>query len=455
MKKITSLLLALIILLSVSTGMSTTVFAAYDNTYKNSGNQRADIIQVAKTQLGYTEGKNNNTKYGTWYGLPNQPWCAMFVSWCARQAGIPTSTLKNSACAGADSRNFNIPYYDGNNYTPKAGDLFFTKSWSHVGFVYYVEGNYFYTVEGNSNSNGSAEGYCVCSNRRYIPSYYFGVPNYSGKSTVSTPTTKVTSFNTNFYLTVSNYVTAYNGVDGSSIGRIYSGDKINVTTIYSNGWAKAKCPWSNGTTKTIYYKLSDMKFKCTKYINAYSDLSANNYIGRAYTGDICTIKSVNSKTLYCSCPWNGSSKNVYLRLSDLTSNSTTSTPSNTYFSTNFYLKAANNVNAYGSVNGSKIGRIYTNDKINITKIYSDGWVTAKCPWTGGTTKMVYFKISELKFKCTKYINAYSNSSATTYVGRAYKDDVCTLKSVNSKTLYCSCPWGNSSKNVYLKLSDMK
>lgn len=454
MKKVTSLFLALIMLLSVSAGMTTTAFAAYDNTYKNTGNQRADIVQVAKTQLGYCEGSNNYTKYGGWYGLQNQPWCAMFVSWCARQAGVPTSVLKNSAVAAPDAKYFNIPYYNGNSYTPKAGDLFFTKSWSHVGLVYYVEGNYFYTIEGNSNSNGSSEGYCVCSNKRYIPSYYFGVPNYGGKSTSIPTTQKITSFNVNFKLNVANYVTAYNNVNGSSIGRIYNGDQITVKTIYSNGWGSANCPWTNGTTKTVYFKLTDMKFKCTKNINAYSNSGATNYVGRAYTNDICSIKSVNSTSLYCSCPWgNGNQKNIYLKLSDL--NSTTSTtPKITYFSANFYLKAANYVDAYGSVNGNKVGRIYTNDRIQVTKIYSNGWAECRCPW-GNSTKTVYFVINQLKFKCTKYINAYSNSGATSYVGRAYTGDVCTMKSVNSKTLYCSCPWGNSSKNVYLRLSDMK
>ena len=170
MKKTIPVLLIVTVLISTFMVNS---FAAYENTYKNTGDQRADIIGVAKTQIGYTEGRNNDTKYGTWYGSPNQPWCAMFVSWCARQANIPTSVLKNSACAGASADYFNIPYYNGSNYTPKAGDLFFTKSWSHVGLVYYTEGNYFYTIEGNSNTNGSAEGYCVCTNKRYIPSYYF------------------------------------------------------------------------------------------------------------------------------------------------------------------------------------------------------------------------------------------------------------------------------------------
>lgn len=184
--KIFSGLLALVLALTMMVGvMPMSASAAYENTYTNTGNQRDDIIGVAKTQLGYREGANNATKYGTWYGLPNQPWCAMFISWCARQAGIPTSVLKNSAVAAPDAQYFNIPYYDGASYTPQKGDLFFTKSWSHVGLVYYVDGDYFYTIEGNSNNMGSGEGTSVVSNRRKISNFYFGVPNYQGGSTPS------------------------------------------------------------------------------------------------------------------------------------------------------------------------------------------------------------------------------------------------------------------------------
>lgn len=184
--KIFSGLLALVLALTMMVGvMPMSASAAYENTYTNTGNQRDDIIGVAKTQLGYREGANNATKYGTWYGLPNQPWCAMFISWCARQAGIPTSVLKNSAVAAPDAQYFNIPYYDGASYTPQKGDLFFTKSWSHVGLVYYVDGDYFYTIEGNSNNTGSGEGTSVVSNRRKISNFYFGVPNYQGGFTPS------------------------------------------------------------------------------------------------------------------------------------------------------------------------------------------------------------------------------------------------------------------------------
>lgn len=145
--------------------------AAYENTYVNTGNQRNDIIGVARTQLGYTEGYNNDTKYGNWYGLPNQPWCAMFVSWCANQAGISTSVMPKISYVPNyfDNSAFTIKYSD---YTPQPGDLFITKSKSHVGLVWYTDGSYFYTIEGNSSD-------CVCSHRYAISSYYFAVPNYS------------------------------------------------------------------------------------------------------------------------------------------------------------------------------------------------------------------------------------------------------------------------------------
>ena len=37
-------------------------------TYDLTGNKASDIIGVAKTQEGYTEGRNNNTVFGAWFG---------------------------------------------------------------------------------------------------------------------------------------------------------------------------------------------------------------------------------------------------------------------------------------------------------------------------------------------------------------------------------------------------
>ena len=153
---------------------------AFDNTHINTGNQREDFLAVALTQVGYTEGRENDTKYGTWYGMPFQAWCATFVTWCARQAEISTDIMGRSALASPRYGYFDIPYYDGKTYTPKPGDLFFMKNFAHVGIVYYTEGEYFYCIEGNGNPEYSVDGFWVIINKRKISDYYFGVPAFEG-----------------------------------------------------------------------------------------------------------------------------------------------------------------------------------------------------------------------------------------------------------------------------------
>ena len=46
------------------------------------------VVAIATKEVGYKEGPNNGTKYGAWYGLDHNSWCAMFVSWCFNQAGL-------------------------------------------------------------------------------------------------------------------------------------------------------------------------------------------------------------------------------------------------------------------------------------------------------------------------------------------------------------------------------
>lgn len=178
-KHLRSIITFVLIVTLVAPFFTTTVSAEYENTYSNTGNMRDDIIGVALTQVGYTEGANNYTKYGVWYGMPNSPWCGMFVTWCADQAGIPTSILKRTGIANPS--NFGLSYQDGSNYTPQKGDLFFKKGFSHVGLVYYTEGDYFYTVEGNTSTT-TYDGTSVMIRKRKISDYYFSSPNYSGSS---------------------------------------------------------------------------------------------------------------------------------------------------------------------------------------------------------------------------------------------------------------------------------
>ena len=63
------------------------------------------IVEIAKAEVGFTETENNITKYGKWYGMDGQPWCAMFVSWVYKQAGlskrVAASTSKGFASCDA------------------------------------------------------------------------------------------------------------------------------------------------------------------------------------------------------------------------------------------------------------------------------------------------------------------------------------------------------------------
>lgn len=43
------------------------------------------LLEVARGELGYIEGKNQYTKYGEWAGDPSAEWCAEFLCWCVDQ----------------------------------------------------------------------------------------------------------------------------------------------------------------------------------------------------------------------------------------------------------------------------------------------------------------------------------------------------------------------------------
>ena len=154
-------------------------------TWQNTGNQRKDIVEIALTQVGYEEKSVNDTFYGDWYQLPGQEWCAMFVSWCARQAEVSEDILYPTAWAHPNS--FKISCYPGTEYTPQPGDLFFTENFTHVGIVWYVEGEFFYCIEGNARYHDytlppdpSIDSYHVMTNKRLISAHSFGVPAYEG-----------------------------------------------------------------------------------------------------------------------------------------------------------------------------------------------------------------------------------------------------------------------------------
>ena len=129
------------------------------------GNYRADLVNIALTQVGYHEGENakdrdgmhmgnqgNWTEYGYYCECDGFAWCAMFITWCARQAKIPQSIIYDSRLARNYS--FGVDFEKRGEYIPRIGDLVFFvepgQEWTHVGIVLGTDDVGVYTIEGNT-----------------------------------------------------------------------------------------------------------------------------------------------------------------------------------------------------------------------------------------------------------------------------------------------------------------
>src|SRR3954466_4719828 len=51
-------------------------------------------LAQAEAELGFHEKAGNDTKFGKFYGLNGQPWCAMFVSWACVRSGNPLPSMQ-------------------------------------------------------------------------------------------------------------------------------------------------------------------------------------------------------------------------------------------------------------------------------------------------------------------------------------------------------------------------
>jgi len=138
---------------------------------QDENDQQSDIrrmIDAALSQVGYQErnrdgsvGNGNMTQFGAWYGMNGQPWCAMFVSWAADQAGIlhdivPRHASTSQGVAAYQERGLYASR--GSGYQPREGDAIYFQGPNgqvrHVGIVVAFDPNTqrVYTVEGNTNN---------------------------------------------------------------------------------------------------------------------------------------------------------------------------------------------------------------------------------------------------------------------------------------------------------------
>jgi hypothetical protein len=132
---------------------------------------RLALLDIARKELG----KKEEPKGSNWgpdvqvylksVGLEySQPWCMAFCYWVVaeycNQEGIKNPLYKTGHVG---KQNQMCPSLRVNK--PQPGDIFimiFKDGSGHCGFVERVDGNRIYTIEGNSNTDGSPNGYEVC-----------------------------------------------------------------------------------------------------------------------------------------------------------------------------------------------------------------------------------------------------------------------------------------------------
>ena len=201
-----ALVLMLTSMLSVNAAAKSLEYSA-SSSYKSSsfyknlskveltGDQVTDLVNVAKSQVGYHEGalsgygsgSSNITEYGRWYGNNGTYWCNVFVSWCAYVAGVPSNVFPKLSGVG-NAYYSTLPsvgaecFRFSSSRSLEAGDLIFSCTCSasygcidHVGLVVDVDENTIYTVEGNMSDTVKACQYPASTGHS---SYYNARINY-------------------------------------------------------------------------------------------------------------------------------------------------------------------------------------------------------------------------------------------------------------------------------------
>jgi hypothetical protein len=121
-----------------------------------------NALEIALSQIGQTE-----KPLGSNWGEPVRSylksvgitfpasWCMAFVYWCFdKEAGNPLVKTGGVMKAWNDAKQWRVAI-------PQPGDIFimdFGKGLGHTGIVERVDAAFIYTIEGNSNNDGSRNG---------------------------------------------------------------------------------------------------------------------------------------------------------------------------------------------------------------------------------------------------------------------------------------------------------
>jgi hypothetical protein len=139
-----------------------------------------DVLNVARSQIGFVEGPMNENPYGIWYGVPNASYCAMGISWCFAQVGlshlVAAQTPKGFAYCPAGLNWFQRQGLVVNKYQAKPGDLVFF-SWGtgvaeHIEIVEAASADGLTTIGFNTTDKNTKEsangGGCYREHRPYL-----------------------------------------------------------------------------------------------------------------------------------------------------------------------------------------------------------------------------------------------------------------------------------------------
>ena len=162
---------------------------------------------------------------------------------------------------------------------------------------------------------------CSCGATRYTGATKF-------VSTCSSCMTKDSRYPTGFKCrTIStSKVKCYNDVNfSSSPGYIYPEDDCVITALYSNGRVQCKCPWSGGSTKTVYVNKSvfinssttPKKMTAPKHAKTYLRTDMSKNIGWIDKGDAITIVATSGNKTQIIYPADGGKRCAWVYTSDL------------------------------------------------------------------------------------------------------------------------------------------
>ena len=431
-KKWLSVLLSLLLMVSIASPAVLTVQAAsneqtiFNFLTNDMGLNTAAACGVLANIEKESNFRNDVLEYGyTW----------------ASGGGYGICQWTNSPRTASTGRRTNLVNWCNNNgydYTSLNGQLHYLQ--------YELNTSYYYNIvtkrlkNASNDANGAyTAGYYWCYYFEVPAGYNTGVSETRGNLAKNTYWPKYSGITPDPLVKDSRYpmpfkcriisttkVQCYNdAAKTSSPGYIYPEDDCVITAIYTNGLLKCDCPWSDGSTKTVYIdktafinsSMTPASMTAPQYGVTYLRSDGGTSIGWIDPGDSITKVATSGSYTQIIYPASSGKRCAWVLTGVL------SAPETINYPTPFVCRIISTVKVpcYNDVNfSSSPGNIYPDDDCEITALYSNGKLQCRCPWSDGSTKTVYVNSSEffpstptpIRMTAPKYAKTYLRTSNT-------------------------------------------